>query len=66
MLMNGTSSLAVEVLVKVTGQGSRERMNAAELSGRIDGEVPLLKQVLNPMTRAGLVRAKAVQQPAIV
>jgi len=65
MLMSRTSRLAVDVLVELTRQGSQERMNAAELGRRIDAEVPFLKQVLNRLTRAGLVRARPVQQPAI-
>jgi len=50
--------LAVEVLVELTEQGSQEWMKAAELGRRIDAEVPFLKQVLNRLTRAGLVRAR--------
>jgi len=58
MLMSRTSRLAVEALIELTGQGPQEWMNAAELSRRIDAEVPFLKQVLNRLTRAGLVRAR--------
>jgi len=58
MLMGRTSRLAVEVLVELTEQGSQEWMKAAELGRRIDTEVPFLKQVLNRLTRAGLVRAR--------
>jgi len=58
MLMGRTSRLAVEVLVELTEQGSQEWMKAAELGRRIDAEVPFLKQVLNRLTRAGLVRAR--------
>jgi len=65
MLMSRTSRLAVEVLVELTRQGSQEWMNADELGRRINAEVPFLKQVLNRLTRAGLVRARLVQQPAI-
>lgn len=56
----------MEILVEVREQGSRERMKAPELGARIDGEVQLLKQVLNLMTGAGLVRARLVQRLAIV
>jgi len=52
MLMSRTSRQAVEALVELTGHGSQEWMNAAELSRRIDAEVPFLKQVLNRLTRA--------------
>ena len=48
----------MEVLVELTEHGSQEWMNAAELGRRIDAEVPFLKQVLNRLTRAGLVRAR--------
>jgi DNA-binding IscR family transcriptional regulator len=58
MLMSRTSRLAVEVLVELTGHGSQEWMNAAELGRRIDAEVPFLKQVLNRLIRAGIVRTK--------
>jgi len=34
----------------------REWMNAAELGRRIDAEVPFLNQVLNRLTRAGIVQ----------
>ena len=59
MLMSRTSRLAVEVLVELTGHGSQEWMNAAELGRRIDAEVPFLKQVLNRLTRDGFVRARS-------
>ncbi|MCD6494543.1 Rrf2 family transcriptional regulator [Candidatus Bipolaricaulota bacterium] len=57
--MSRTSRLVVEVLVELTGHGSQEWMNAAELDGRIDAEVPFLKQVPNRLRRAGLVRARS-------
>ena len=53
MLMSRTSRLAVEVLVELTGHGSQEWMNAAELGWQIDVELPFLKQVLNRLTKAG-------------
>ena len=55
MLMSRTSRLAVEVLVRLTAQGSQEWMNAAELGRRIDAELSFLKQLLNRLTRAGHV-----------
>jgi len=64
MLISRTSRLAVEVLSELTGQGAREWMKATELGQRIDAEVPHLKQLLNRLTRAGLVRVRPVQQPA--
>jgi len=48
----------VEALVELTGRGSQEWMNAVELGRRIDAEVPFLKQVLNRLARAGLVRGR--------
>ena len=64
MLMSRASRLAIEALVELSEQGSQELMNAAELGQRIDAEVPHLKQLLNRLTRAGLVRVRPVQQPA--
>ena len=58
MLMSQTSRLAVETLVELTGQRSQEWTKATELGRRIDAEVPFLQQVLNRLTRAGLVRAR--------
>lgn len=58
MLMSRTSRLDVETLVELTGHGSQAWMNAAALDRQIDAEVPFLKQVLNRLTRAGLVRAR--------
>lgn len=58
MLMSRTSRLAVETLVELTGHGSQEGTNAAELGRRTDTELPFLKQVLNRLTRAGLVQAR--------
>jgi len=58
ILMGRTSRLAVEVLVELTGHESQEWMNAAELGRQIDVELPFLKQGLNRLTRAGLVRAR--------
>jgi len=51
----------VEVLGELTGQGAREWMKATELGQRINAEVPHLKQLLNRLTRAGLVRVRPVQ-----
>ena len=58
MLMGRTSKVAVEVLVELTGQGLQAWMKAAELGQRIDAEVPFLKQVLNRLTRADIIRAR--------
>jgi len=58
MLMSRASRLAVEILLELTGQESQEWMNAAELGRRIDAELPFLRQVLNRLTRVGLVRAR--------
>jgi len=58
MLMSRASGLAVEVLVELTGQGSQEWRKAEELCLRIDSGIPFLKQVLNRLTRVGLVRAR--------
>jgi len=58
MLMSRTSRLAVEALAELTGHGSQEWMNAAELGRRIGAELPFLRQVLNRLTRAGIVRAR--------
>ena len=55
MLMSRTSRLAVEALIELRGRGSQEWMNAAGSGQRIDAEVPYLKQVLNRLTRTGLV-----------
>ena len=56
--MSYTQWLAIEALVELSEQGSRELMNAAELGRRIDAELPFLKQVLNRLTRNDLVRAR--------
>ena len=64
MLMSRASRLAIEALVELSEQGSQELMKATELGQRIDAEVPHLKQLLNRLTRAGLVRVRPVQQPA--
>jgi Rrf2 family protein len=58
MLLSRASRLAVEVLVELTGHASREWMNAAELGRRIGANLPFMKQVLNRLRRAGLVRAR--------
>jgi len=58
MLMSRASRLAVEAMVERTGQGLQEWMNAAELERRIDAEEPFPKQVLNRLTRAGLIRGR--------
>ena len=49
----------MELPVEVTGHGSQEWMNAAELGRRIDAEVPFLKHVLNRLTGVGLGKRTA-------
>ena len=43
MLMSRTNTLSAQTLVELTGHGSQEWMNAAELGQRIDAELLFLK-----------------------
>ena len=58
MLMSRAGRLAVMALVELSEQELHEWMNAEELAQRIGSALPSLKQVLNRLKRAGLVRAR--------
>ncbi|GEM_PF-3121063 len=58
MLMTRASRLALEALVELADAGPQKWMTAEALSRNTTGDLPFLKQVLNRLVRAGIVRSK--------
>lgn len=58
MLMTRASRLAIEALIELADAGPQKWITAEVLNRSTTADLPFLKQVLNRLVRAGIVRSK--------